>query len=219
MESAKAGYNSLREEPDGKGILNGFFETPKPLVEGEDVDVQPKWFQSTVSTIGDHATFTTFVAGFIFADLSTFTDMDLPEPWDFIYLVLTTLAASTFLGSALLSIFTLIAIDKTYDLKDLSSGRSQRMQKPLDGFGKYEPTTPSGCARPQTPSVHIFLNTKVRKLLAKSIPMALLLYLLGLIIRVSAGNVGIHMYLCAGSMAVVMLPALWEANKCRAFMQ
>jgi len=45
--------------------------------------------------------------------------------------VLTTLAASTFLGSALLSIFTLIAIDKTYNLKDLSSGPSQRMQKQL----------------------------------------------------------------------------------------
>ena len=38
--------------------------------------------ESSINTIGNHATFTTFVAGFIFADLSTYsTDMDLPYPY------------------------------------------------------------------------------------------------------------------------------------------
>ena len=45
------------------------------------------------------------------------------------------------------------------------------------------------------------------------------MYMVGLVIRVSNGEVGLIMYLCGGSMALVMLPALSEAVKCVRFMQ
>lgn len=68
----------------------------------DEDDIQPKWFQTSVGTIGNHSVFTTFVAGFIFSDLTVYGELDLPYPMGAIYLTLTTLAAAIFLDSSLL---------------------------------------------------------------------------------------------------------------------
>jgi hypothetical protein len=106
-------------------------------------------------------------------------------------------------------------------MRNVSSARPferERLQAKLDRYGKYDPATKP---RPSayTPSVHLYNNTVVRKAFAKLVPAALVMYMVGLVIRVSNGEVGLIMYLCGGSMALVMLPALSEAVKCVRFMQ
>jgi hypothetical protein len=129
----------------------------------DEDDIQPKWFQTSVGTIGNHSVFTTFVAGFIFSDLTVYGELDLPYPMGAVYLTLTTLAAAIFLGSSLLSIFTLIAIDRTYSIAhDKPTAKVKQM---LDAFGPYEPEKMRKPER-YTPSVHIFRSTKIRKHLA-----------------------------------------------------
>ena len=182
--------------------------------EDED-DIQPKWFQTSVGTIGNHSVFTTFVAGFIFSDLTGYADLDLPPLMGAVYLTLTTLAAAIFLGSSLLSIFTLIAIDRTYSIA--YNKPTAKVKAMLDAFGAYEPETRPRPAK-YTPSVHIFKSTQMRKHLAVAVAPALVLYMAGLVIKVSGGELNLSMVLCCGAFTIVMLPALFEARKVMRFL-
>jgi len=162
--TADSKTKGANDKAEGRGRLIDSKATDSAAHHHEDEDdIQPKWFQTSVGTLGNHSVFTTFVAGFIFSDLTVYGELDLPYPMGAIYLSMTTLAAATFLGSSLLSIFTLIAIDRTYSIAhDKPTAKVRQM---LDAFGTYEPEKMRMPER-YTPSVHIFRSTKMRKHLA-----------------------------------------------------
>ena len=101
MADSKANGAAGKAEERGRLIDGKATDSATHHHDDED-DIQPKWFQTSVGTIGNHSVFTTFVAGFIFSDLTVYGELDLPYPMGAIYLTLTTLAAAIFLDSSLL---------------------------------------------------------------------------------------------------------------------